>query len=383
MTHRIDVLIPAYNAEKTLGIAVESILAQTVRDLEVHIVNDGSTDSTGAIADAFAARDPRVHVHHQANEGIVDALNAGLAHCKAEFLGRFDADDVSYPDRFEKQLAYLAKHPDVVAVGSAVRHIDVDGHPLGSIARIGSPDKADPNHIPCIEPYLIHPTLLARRAAITAAGDYRQVYYAEDTDLYWRLRDVGRLVNMPELLGDYRFHAGSVSGQSVINGRIMSISSQLTALSTLRRTRGEPDIIFRKDSLAIYREAGTLAAMVDIAMAQLNADERRHYEVAVAAKLMELTAYRPYEVETSDCEYIGQIARRGLDHIPEPNRGLLQRHISGTAARIAAAGRWRDARRMLPAALYPGFSARTLARVALPDRLWRLIRRGGLDTMYK
>lgn len=383
MSHRVDVLIPAYNAEATLGVAIESILVQTVRDFEIHIVDDGSTDRTGAIADEFAARDPRVRVHHQVNGGIVDALNAGLMQCHAEFLGRIDADDLAYPDRFEKQLALLAEQPDVVAVGTAVRHIDIDGNPLGSIARIGSPDQADPEHIPCIEPYLIHPTLMARRAAIEAIGNYRHVCYAEDTDLYWRLRDVGRLVNMPELLGDYRFHDGSISGQSIVNGRIMSISSQLTAVSTLRRIRGVPDIEFRKDGLAVYRKAGTLEAMSNIAAEQLTPDERRHYELAVAAKLLELTSYRPYELETSDCMYIGQIARRGLGHLPEPNRGLLRRHISGTAARIAAAGRVDDARHMLPAMLYPGFTARMLARVALPDRMWRMIRQSGSDSMFK
>ena len=382
-THTVDVLIPAYNAGATVGIAVESILNQTMRDLQVHVVNDGSTDDTGAVLARLAAKDPRVHVYTQANEGIVDSLNNGLAHCHAEFLARIDADDIAYPERIEIQLAYLRANPEVVAVGAKMRHVDIDGVPLGSIAEIGSPDLADPSWVPCIEPYLIHPVMTARRSAIDAAGGYRQVYYAEDTDLYWRLRDHGRLYNMPELLGDYRFHDGSVSGRSIVNGRIMAISSQLTALSTLRRARGVPDIVFHKDSLAAYRKAKSLAAMVEIGAAQLDAAERRHYEEAVAGKIMELTSYRPYEIETEDCAYIGMIARRGFAHLPPLNAGLQQRRISGTASRLAAAGRWSDAKLMITPAMYPMFMARTAARVGLPDPLWRALRRGGAAKVFK
>ncbi len=383
MTHSVDVLMPAYNAGTTIEIAVESILNQTVRDLRVHIVNDGSTDDTGDVLARLAVKDPRVHVYTQPNEGIVDSLNNGLEHCRAEFLARIDADDIAYPERIETQIAYLRANPDVVAVGAKMRHVDINGVPLGSIAEIHSPDLADPSYVPCIEPYLIHPVMTARRTAIEAAGRYRQVYYAEDTDLYWRLRDHGRLYNMPELLGDYRFHAGSVSGQSIVNGRIMSVSSQLTGLSTLRRARGVPDLIFRKDSLAAYRKARTLSAMVEIGAVQLDVEERRHFEEAVAGKIMELTAYRPYELETEDCAYVGMIARRGFGHLPPENARVQQRRISGTASRIAAKGRMRDALLMLPPAMLPMFLARTAARVGLPDRVWRALRRGGSATVFK
>lgn len=382
-SHTVDVLIPAYNAGATVEIAVDSILNQTVRDLEVHIVNDGSTDDTAEVLARLAAKDPRVHVYTQANEGIVDSLNNGLEHCHAEFLARIDADDIAYPERLETQLAYLRANPDVIAVGAKMRHIDGNGVPLGSFAEIDSPDKADPSWVPCIEPYIIHPILTARRSAITAAGGYRQVYYAEDTDLYWRMRDHGRLYNMPELLGDYRFHEGSVSGQSIVNGRIMSISSQLTALSTLRRARGVPDLIFYKDSLAAYRKARTLDAMVEIGAAQLDAGERRHFEEAVAGKLLELTSYRPYEIETSDCAYIGMIARRGFGHLPPVNAGVQQRRISGAAARLAAKGRWSDAMLMIPPVMMPMFLARVAVRVGLPPRLSRAVRRGNSDSVFK
>lgn len=379
----VDVLMSAYNAEATVEIAVESALNQTVRDLQVQIIDDGSTDRTGAILAALAARDSRVRVHTQANQGLVAALNTGLEFCQGEFVARLDADDTAYPERLEVQLAYLRSNPEVVAVGAKMRHIDSEGLPTGSLAESHSPDDANPSWVPCIEPYLIHPVMTARRAAVVAAGGYRQVDYAEDTDLYWRLLDHGRLYNLPEVLGDYRFHAGSISGKSIVNGRIMAISSQLSALSTLRRARGVPDIVFRQTSLAAYRAAASLSAIVELAGAQLGTSERLHFEEASAAKLMELTSYRPYELETGDCAFIGNVARRGFAHLTPLNAGIQQRRISGTAARLAAQGRWSDARLMLTPAMYPLFMARTAARVGIPDRLWRAVRRGGASKVYK
>ncbi len=383
MSHVVDVLMPAYNAGPTIRVAVESILGQNVTDLQLHVVDDGSTDETVAVLADLAATDPRVHIHTQANEGVVDALNNGLAHCTAEFVARMDADDIAYPDRLERQLAFFRAHADVIAVSGAMRHVDADGTPTGSIGRAGSPEDADPFFVPSIEPYLIHPAMTCRRAVLVAAGGYRHVCHAEDTDLYWRLRAFGRLYNIDEIVGDYRLHANSISGGSIVNGRIMSVSSQLAALSAQRRLQGRADIAFHKDSLARYRAATTLERIVDIAVEQLEDGERTRLEEAAAAKLMELAAYRPYELEASDCAFIGKLARRGFDRLPSYNRRLLRRQIAGTAARIVATGRWRDANAMLSPAIYPGFATRAAARVGLPDALRRKLRRGSSNSPLK
>ena len=103
-TPLIDVLIPAYNAGRTIRSALGSIQDQTIRDIRIVVVDDGSTDDTAAIVGEVAAADPRVELHRQANGGIVDALNAGLQRGQAEFVARFDADDLSYPDRFARQI---------------------------------------------------------------------------------------------------------------------------------------------------------------------------------------------------------------------------------------------------------------------------------------
>lgn len=114
----ISVVIPAYNAERTLERAVRSVLGQTLRELEVWITDDGSTDRTGEIADRLAAEDTRVHVIHQANAGAYQARFNALKRITTPYFGFVDADDTIKPEMFEKMLD-LAKRKelDVVQVG--------------------------------------------------------------------------------------------------------------------------------------------------------------------------------------------------------------------------------------------------------------------------
>ena len=95
----IDVLITAFNSAPTIEEAVGSILGQTVREIRVVIVDDGSTDETPAILRRMAANDSRIEIITKPNGGIVDAANVGLVHCRAEFLARQDSDDIASPDR--------------------------------------------------------------------------------------------------------------------------------------------------------------------------------------------------------------------------------------------------------------------------------------------
>ncbi|MCE2470634.1 MAG: glycosyltransferase family 2 protein [Anaerolineae bacterium] len=115
----VSVIMPVYNGEKFLGAAIESILAQTFTDFELVIVDDGSTDGSAEIVLSFEAQDARVHFIQLAqNSGHGPALNAGLAVAKGEFIGCMDCDDISLPQRLEKQVAFLGSHPQIGAVGT-------------------------------------------------------------------------------------------------------------------------------------------------------------------------------------------------------------------------------------------------------------------------
>ena len=120
----------AYNAGRYVAEAVESILAQTYTDFEFLIIDDGSTDRTLKVLKQYAARDPRIHLVSRPNRGLVATLNEGLALARAEFIARMDADDIALPHRFERQIAYMREHPDIICVGSAVMTMDQAGRDL-------------------------------------------------------------------------------------------------------------------------------------------------------------------------------------------------------------------------------------------------------------
>ena len=365
----IDVVIPVFNGARTVESALATIQAQTLRDIRIVVVNDGSTDGTQAVLERLAAGDGRIVLLNRANGGIVDALNAGLAACTAELVARHDADDLAVPDRFERQVGWLRSHPECSAVSGSVIHIDEAGRELGPKVTLSSPDHADPTAYPQLEPYLIHPFLMMRRAAVEAVGGYRYVFHSEDSDLYWRLQEMGQLANMPDLLGWYRIHGQSVTSASTLNGRIAAVSSQLGGISAMRRRAGRPDIAFPKSALAEYMQARTLQGIVRLGSRGLDAEEAARLAVSASAKLLELAAYRPYELDAEDCAFIRASIMGALPSMTAASRTLCVRMLSGTAARLAARGQVSASLRMAPVKLYPLVAARLLLRTVLPGSL--------------
>jgi len=354
----VDVLIPAYNAAATLRSAVESIQAQTVRDIRIVIVNDGSTDDTPRIAAMLARDDPRVTLVNTPNQGIVEARNEALRNAASEFVACLDADDIALPHRLERELEYLAAHPECVAVGSHVEHVDEQGRALSDMTQPIDPAIADPAKAPALEPYIIQSTLLAKRAEIEAIGGYRHVPNSEDSDLFWRLSERGELVNLSERLGKYRVHAASVSS-SIVNGRLMAVGSQLGAMSAMRRRAGRSDLVFSHQLHAALRKASTMDAMCALAGEQLDADERAHLRIAAAAKLMELARYRPYELDGGDCAFV----RAALSHVSRltpQNQKEVEWYVTVTAARLVRKGMLSEALGLTPLSAYPVTAARVL-----------------------
>ncbi len=207
----ITVLMTVYNAEPYLAQAIESALAQTWRDFELlTVIDDGSTDSSGSILASFAARDPRIRVLRIAGQGRIPALNHGLQEARGRHVAILDADDVAVPDRLEKQMRFLADHPRVGVLGGAVRYINSAGRP-GRVARM-------PITHQCIAAAMatggcmMNSTAIALRSAMLEAGAYRDTVPAgEDYDLWLRMIDRVEFANLPDVLVDYRVHAGQLS----------------------------------------------------------------------------------------------------------------------------------------------------------------------------
>lgn len=358
----VDVVMPARNAAATVGQAIRSVLAQSAPDLRLFVVDDGSTDATARIVAALAAQDGRVTLIRQPRGGISAAMNTGIAAGRALFVARLDADDISHPDRHARQLGHLLDHPDTVGLSGAHEEIDEAGQPTGHVHDPCGAAAPDPFWLPAREPALTQPFFMAPRAALVAVGGYRPFPVAEDTDLYWRLSGIGALDVMPQILGSYRLHAGSVSGASVRHGRRLAIWSQLAALSAQRRRAGQADLALPLDDAGRDPSDAPLAVQVAQLARQLRLarDETVWLTQAVAAKLVELAGYRPFELDERDCRFIAA-ALAGRRAVAEPANALtLRRYRAATAARLLRLGRLPDAMAMARG-LWPEMLARAAA----------------------
>lgn len=203
----VSVVMPVYNAERWVAGAVESILAQTLPDLELVIVDDGSTDRSVDVVRSFG--DARVRLlQNPGNQGVTASLNRGLDAATGVYVARMDADDVSLPDRLERQIAFLAEHPDVGVASAGVRTIEASPRTVVNIA-------ADPDADACVLLFnspLAHPTVVMRADVLRRSGlRYDEGYpHAEDYELWTRCADVTRIVSLPFVGLRYRRHAGAV-----------------------------------------------------------------------------------------------------------------------------------------------------------------------------
>jgi len=206
---RVSILMPCRNAAARLPETIASLEAQTFADYEVVAVDDGSSDATPELLDAWARRDGRVRVLRPPVRGLVAALNAGLDAARGVLVARMDADDVAEPTRLEKQVAFLDAHPDIAACGTRVHYFPDEIVRDGArryerwLNSLVTPDDIARDIF--VECPIAHPALMARRAALLEVGGYRDMGWPEDYDLVLRLWSAGhRLANVPDVLLHWR-----------------------------------------------------------------------------------------------------------------------------------------------------------------------------------
>jgi GT2 family glycosyltransferase len=207
---QISVVMAVHNGERYLSQAVDSVLAQTLPDFELIIVDDGSTDASPEMLRAYAERDSRVLVHGQANTGRAAALNRAIALSRAPLIARLDADDYAPPERLARQCRFLDGHDAVGLLGGAVSFVDDRGRPFADY-RYPLDDTQLRAALERTTPF-IHSAATFRSAAFASAGGYRPAFGdADDLDLWLRLSEATRLANLPELMVYYRVHAGQAT----------------------------------------------------------------------------------------------------------------------------------------------------------------------------
>ena len=212
VTPAISVLMPSYNVEAYISEAIESVLRQTFADFEFVIMDDGSEDETPKIIQAYAKQDPRIRYFQRTHEGYVAMLRYGLLECRGALIARMDSDDIAMPHRFAKQIDYLRKHPECVAVGSRILLIDPYGSPIETPNHKLVHEHIESELLQGIGWGMVHPVVLMRRDVVMEVGGYREdLVVSEDLDLFLRLAERGRLSNLPDVLLKYRQHLKSVN----------------------------------------------------------------------------------------------------------------------------------------------------------------------------
>lgn len=206
---RVTVAINVYNGMPYLRAALQSVLDQTISDIEILIVNDGSTDGSREYLETV--NDPRIRIIDQPNGGASVASNTAIQHCHTKYLARMDADDIAMPDRIKLQLAFLEANPDVGMIG-------------GQTANLGTRSVGRSIKLPCDHDEIwktivsghhamAHPTLMMRTDLIKQVGGYWKHRLADDDiDMIMRMGEVARLANLDQVILHYRLRRDSLCG---------------------------------------------------------------------------------------------------------------------------------------------------------------------------
>ena len=253
----MSVILPVYNRADFVDEAVRSILKQAFEDFEFIIIDDGSTDGSSAVLQKLARKDTRIRLVHKENSGLIASLNRGLDMAEGQYVARMDSDDISHPERFERQVRFLEANPSVGVLGTTADFIDADGRMSDSWP---VPERSDViawrllfNNCMC------HPSVMMRASVMDRLGGYAPwAIYAEDYELWTRAIQITRVANLPDSLLQFRRHNDSVTvrmrpeqlqsccqiaarlHQSIVGDRV---DEQMSAFLVLMETRSVDEAI--------------------------------------------------------------------------------------------------------------------------------------------
>ncbi|MFW5756285.1 MAG: glycosyltransferase family 2 protein [Tangfeifania sp.] len=205
MPPEVSVILPFYNAESTLLAAIESIVQQTFRDFELLLIDNNSSDKSIAIAQNFTEKDTRVKLLQERKPGVAHAMNCGLESSRGQFIARMDADDISLPERLEKQVSYLKTNPGIGLAGCDVKYIPHENNTAGFQRFV---EWVNSFHLPVeiarnrfVEIPVVNPTIMFRREIFEKWGGCLQGNFPEDYEMQLRYLEAGvKMAKLPEPL---------------------------------------------------------------------------------------------------------------------------------------------------------------------------------------
>ena len=235
----ITIIIPLYNGEKHIAQTLEALLLQSLKEFQIIVIDDGSTDSS--FRKVTEIKDSRIRLIRQRNLGLAVALNNGINQCTSKYIARNDQDDISFPQRLEKQLAYMKANPDVDCIFSHYtkfgkkrgwRNLDKQCNQSGTSKKFqGIEDGCQ-----------LASTLFAKTTVIQSLGGYRQEYYpSDDWDMELRLLQQAEIHILQEPLVAYRFHFGA---NTYSRFEEMQLKGAWAESSYYRRQLGMPELTF-------------------------------------------------------------------------------------------------------------------------------------------
>lgn len=278
----VSLVMAVYNGEKYLRETLDSILAQTYKDLEVIIVNDGSTDSTSAILNEID--DERVKIINlKSNNGAASALNAGIMEAKGEWIAIHDADDISIPERIEEQAAYISRKPHLVAIGSYIECIP--GYDfIESNSRNFKLIEGLKNSAPSWEKLkeelfkgcpFTHGALFISKKVLLKVGKYNPSYkIAYDYDLMMRLAYAGPVENIPKVLYKYRIYPDSLSNSSALqtSNELLQISTKYIKKYCFPNKKGKLNVLVfgTEEGCKVFKEQMSIDNLIKVREIMIN-----------------------------------------------------------------------------------------------------------------
>jgi glycosyltransferase involved in cell wall biosynthesis len=288
MTVEVSVVMSVFNGAATLAQTLASVLAQDGCELEFIVVDDGSTDGSGAVLDEWAARDARLRVLHQANAGLTRALAAGCAAARGRWIARQDAGDVSLPGRLAKQLEAMKADPSLSFTACATRFVDASGAFL--FAHEGTGHALIPTHVidltqanGVVDGPSHHGAVMFRRDAYEQAGGYRpQFYFGQDWDLWYRLAELGKFQALRDVLYEATIGVGDISATQKPHQEALATLSR-RALELRQRGEGDEAVLREAERIRPVRR-GTTARQRAAAAYFLGECLRRNRDHALARR---------------------------------------------------------------------------------------------------